>query len=114
MIACERPSGILLTFGGQTALNCGVELYRNKVFEKYGVKIMGTPIQSIIESEDRQLFATKVQEIGEQVAPSKIVKNIEEAVAAGKELGYPVYFFFRAMNNLLVFYIYGLSRFILN
>ena len=51
---------------------------------------MGTPIQSIIESEDRQLFATKVQEIGEQVAPSKIVKNIEEAVAAGKELGYPV------------------------
>ena len=90
MIACERPSGILLTFGGQTALNCGVELHRNKVFEKYGVKIMGTPIQSIIESEDRQLFATKVQEIGEQVAPSKIVKNIEEAVAAGKELGYPV------------------------
>jgi carbamoylphosphate synthase large subunit len=90
VIACERPSGILLTFGGQTALNCGVELYRNKVFEKYGVKIMGTPIQSIIESEDRQLFATKVQEIGEQVAPSKIVKNIEEAVAAGKELGYPV------------------------
>ena len=101
MIACERPSGILLTFGGQTALNCGVELYRNKVFEKYGVKIMGTPIQSIIESEDRQLFATKVQEIGEQVAPSNIVKNIEEAVAAGKELGYPVCLslFFHAMNN---------------
>ena len=61
MIKCERPSGILLTFGGQTALNCGVELDRRGVFDKYGVKVMGTPLSSIKESEDRQLFAKKVQ-----------------------------------------------------
>ena len=90
MIKCERPSGILLTFGGQTALNCGVELDRRGVFEKYGVKVMGTPLKSIKESEDRQLFAKKVQEIGKQVAPSRIVKTVDEAVVACEELGYPV------------------------
>merc|ERR1711892_1242080 len=68
VIKSERPDGILLTFGGQTALNCGVEMNKNKVFEKYGVKILGTPIQSIIQSEDRKLFAEKVAEIGEEVS----------------------------------------------
>ena len=80
VIEIERPSGILLTFGGQTALNCGVELERRGVFEKFGVKIMGTPINSIVESEDRELFAKKVAEIGEQVAPSRIVKDITGTV----------------------------------
>ena len=80
----------MLTFGGQTALNCGVELDRRGVFEKYGVKVMGTPLKSIKESEDRQLFAKKVQEIGKQVAPSRIVKTVDEAVVACEELGYPV------------------------
>ena len=68
MIKSERPDGILLTFGGQTALNCGVEMNKNRVFEKYGVKILGTPIKSIIESEDRKLFAERIAEIGEQVS----------------------------------------------
>jgi carbamoyl-phosphate synthase/aspartate carbamoyltransferase/dihydroorotase len=68
VIKSERPDGILLTFGGQTALNCGVEMNKNRVFEKYGVKILGTPIKSIIESEDRKLFAERIAEIGEQVS----------------------------------------------
>ena len=68
MIKSERPDGILLTFGGQTALNCGVEMNKNRVFEKYGVKILGTPIKSIIETEDRKLFAERIAEIGEQVS----------------------------------------------
>lgn len=87
VIELERPSGILLTFGGQTALNCGVELSKRGVFQKYGVKIMGTPINAIVESEDRELFAKKVQEIGERVAPSKIVTDIQGAIEAGLELG---------------------------
>merc|ERR1711892_476556 len=90
VIKSERPDGILLTFGGQTALNCGVEMNKNQVFEKYGVRILGTPIRSIIETEDRKLFAQRIAEVGEQVAPSVIVENIEEALAATKELGYPV------------------------
>ena len=67
MIKSERPDGILLTFGGQTALNCGVEMNKNQVFEKYGVRILGTPIRSIIETEDRKLFAQRIAEVGEQV-----------------------------------------------
>ena len=90
VIESERPDGILLTFGGQTALNCGVELDRSGVFERYGVKILGTPIKSIIDSEDRKLFAERIAEIGEKVAPSLIVGNVEEALAAAKQLGYPV------------------------
>ena len=72
MIKSERPDGILLTFGGQTALNCGVEMNKNRVFEKYGVKILGTPIKSIVESEDRKLFAERIAEIGEQVSFSYV------------------------------------------
>lgn len=90
VIKSERPNGVLLTFGGQTALNCGVELERAGVFAKYNVRILGTPIQSIIETEDRKLFAQRVHEISEQVAPSEAVYTVAEALDAAKRLGYPV------------------------
>uniref|UniRef100_T1PDM8 Carbamoyl-phosphate synthase n=1 Tax=Musca domestica TaxID=7370 RepID=T1PDM8_MUSDO len=90
VIKAERPNGVLLTFGGQTALNCGVELERSGVFEKYNVKILGTPIKSIIETEDRKIFAERVNEIGEKVAPSEAVYSVEEALMAAKRIGYPV------------------------
>lgn len=90
VIRAERPSGILLTFGGQTALNCGIELEKSKVFEKYGVKVLGTPIQSIIETEDRKIFAERINEIGEKVAPSAAVYSVQEALEAAKKIGYPV------------------------
>lgn len=69
---------MLLTFGGQTALNCGVELEKNGIFKKYNVKILGTPIQSIIETEDRKIFAERIAEIDEKVAPSAAVYSIQE------------------------------------
>ena len=90
VIKAERPNGVLLTFGGQTALNCGVELERSGIFAKYNVKILGTPIKSIIETEDRKIFAERVNEIGEQVAPSEAVYSVEEALEAAKRIGYPV------------------------
>ncbi|XP_060662092.1 CAD protein [Drosophila nasuta] len=90
VIKSERPNGVLLTFGGQTALNCGVELERAGIFAKYNVRILGTPIQSIIETEDRKLFAQRVNEIGEQVAPSEAVYTVAEALEAARHLGYPV------------------------
>ncbi|XP_075220922.1 carbamoyl-phosphate synthetase 2, aspartate transcarbamylase, and dihydroorotase rudimentary isoform X1 [Lycorma delicatula] len=90
VICSERPDGILLTFGGQTALNCGVELDKMKVFEKYNVQILGTPIQSIIETEDRKMFSDRVSEIGEKVAPSAAVYSVQEALEAAEKLGYPV------------------------
>ncbi|XP_066599844.1 multifunctional protein r [Prorops nasuta] len=90
VIRSERPDGVLLTFGGQTALNCGVELVRSGVFAKYNVKILGTPIESIIQTEDRKIFADKINEIGEKVAPSAAVYSIEEAMEAAEVLGYPV------------------------
>lgn len=90
MIKSERPDGVLLTFGGQTALNCGVELEKNGVFKKYNVKILGTPIESIIETEDRKMFADRVCEINERVAPSAAVYTINEALQAAVKLGYPV------------------------
>ncbi|XP_055844101.1 CAD protein [Episyrphus balteatus] len=90
VIKAERPNGVLLTFGGQTALNCGVELERAGVFKRYNVKILGTPIKSIIETEDRKIFADRVNEIGEKVAPSEIAYSVEEALAAAESLGYPV------------------------
>ncbi|KAL1140533.1 hypothetical protein AAG570_000463 [Ranatra chinensis] len=90
VIHSERPDGILLTFGGQTALNCGVELQKNGVFTKYNVRILGTPIQSIIETEDRKIFADRINEINENVAPSAAVYNIQEALDAALKLGYPV------------------------
>lgn len=90
VIKAERPSGVLLTFGGQTALNCGVELDKNGIFKKYNVKIMGTQIKSIIETEDRKLFADRVAEIGEKVAPSAIAYSVKEALDAAEKIGYPV------------------------
>lgn len=90
VIKAERPNGVLLTFGGQTALNCGVELVKNGIFDKYGVKILGTSIQSIIETEDREIFAKRVNSIGEKVAPSACVYSVEGALTAAENLGYPV------------------------
>ena len=86
----ERPEGILLTFGGQTALNCGIELDRSGILKKYDVQVLGTPIKSIIESEDRKLFAEKVAEIGERVAPSAAAFSLDEALEAADKIGYPV------------------------
>lgn len=90
VIRSERPNGVLLTFGGQTALNCGIELERTKVFEKYHVSVLGTPIQSIIDTEDRKIFAERINSIGEQVAPSAAVCSVEEALEAAEGIGYPV------------------------
>lgn len=90
VIKSERPTGVLLTFGGQTALNCGIELERAGIFKKYSVKIMGTPISAIIETEDRKIFAERVNEIGEAVAPSAAVYSVQEALEAAEKIGYPV------------------------
>lgn len=78
VIKSERPDGILLTFGGQTALNCGVTLQQTGVLERYGVAVLGTPISSIIHSEDRKLFAELVEEINEKVVPNCAVYSIDE------------------------------------
>ena len=90
VIEKERPQGILLAFGGQTALNCGVELYKSGVLEKYGVKVLGTPVQAIIDTEDRELFVEKLDEIDVKTIKSQACENIENARKAAKELGYPV------------------------
>ena len=86
----ERPDGILLSFGGQTALNCGVEIYRSGVLEKYGVNVLGTPVQTIIDTEDREAFAERMEEIDIKIIKSNAVNTVEEAAAAAAELGYPV------------------------
>ncbi|MBQ8462859.1 MAG: ATP-grasp domain-containing protein, partial [Prevotella sp.] len=90
VIEKERPDGILLAFGGQTALNCGVELYQSGVLEKYNVKVLGTPVQAIIDTEDRELFVRKLDEIGVKTIKSHACSTIEEARQAASELGYPV------------------------
>ena len=90
VIAKERPDGILLSFGGQTALNCGVELYQKGVLEKYGVKVLGTPVQAIIDTEDRDLFVKKLDEIGVKTIKSQACNTKEEVRKAAAELGYPV------------------------
>ncbi|MBQ8152640.1 MAG: carbamoyl-phosphate synthase (glutamine-hydrolyzing) large subunit [Prevotella sp.] len=90
VIEKERPDGILLSFGGQTALNCGVELYKNGVLEKYGVKVLGTPVQAIMDTEDRELFVEKLNEINVKTIKSEACETIEQARQAAKELGYPV------------------------
>ena len=90
MIEKERPDGILLAFGGQTALNCGVELYRAGILEKYGVKVLGTPVQAIMDTEDRELFVHKLDEIDVRTIKSQAVDSIEGAIKAAAELGYPV------------------------
>ena len=90
VIEKERPDGILLAFGGQTALNCGVELYRSGVLEKYGVEVLGTPVQAIMDTEDRELFVRKLDEINVKTIQSQAVESVEEARKAARELGYPV------------------------
>ena len=90
VIAKERPDGILLAFGGQTALNCGVELYKTGVLEKYNVKVLGTPVQAIMDTEDRELFVKKLDEIGVKTIKSQACGNIEEAREAARRLGYPI------------------------
>jgi carbamoyl-phosphate synthase large subunit len=90
VIKKEEPDAILLSFGGQTALNVGVELYKQKILEKYGVNVLGTPVETIQNTEDRQLFINKTAEVGLKVPVSKVVSDVEQAIAAGEELGYPV------------------------
>lgn len=86
----ERPDGVLLSFGGQTALNCGVALYQGGVFEKYGVQVLGTPVQAIMDTEDRELFVKKLDEINVKTIKSEACENIEQARQAARDLGYPV------------------------
>lgn len=90
VIEKERPDGILLAFGGQTALNCGVALYREGVLEKYGVQVLGTSVQAIMDTEDRELFVEKLNEINVKTIKSEACETIEEARKAAAELGYPV------------------------
>ena len=90
VIKKEKPDGILLAFGGQTALNCGVALYKAGILDKYNLRVLGTPIQAIIDTEDRELFVKKLDEIGVKTIKSHAVENISDALAAAEELGYPV------------------------
>lgn len=90
VIKKEKPEGILLSFGGQTALNCGIKLHKKKIFEKYNVQILGTPIQSIIDTEDRKIFIKKLNEIGIKTPKSIAVNSTQKALEAVKKLGFPV------------------------
>ena len=90
VIQKEQPDGIMLAFGGQTALNCGVALYKEGIFEKYNVKVLGTPVQAIIDTEDREIFVHKLNEIDVKTIQSEAVENVEDARRAAARLGYPV------------------------
>ena len=90
VIEKERPDGIMLAFGGQTALNCGVSLYQDGVLEEYGVDVLGTPVQAIIDTEDRELFVERLNEIGVKTISSEACTDLDEARAAARALGYPV------------------------
>ncbi len=90
VIQKEKPDGILLSFGGQTALNCGVELYEQGILEKYGVQVLGTPVQAIMDTEDRELFVEKLDEIDVKTIKSEACENMEQAQKAANDLGYPV------------------------
>ena len=90
VIQKEKPEGIMLAFGGQTALNCGLALYKEGILEKYNVKVLGTPVQAIMDTEDRELFVQKLNEINVKTIKSEAVENAEDARRAAKELGYPV------------------------
>ena len=90
VIAKERPDGILLSFGGQTALNCGVQLFQQGILEQYNVEVLGTPIQAIIDTEDRELFVKKLDEINVNTIKSEAVEDMSGAIAAASKLGYPV------------------------
>ena len=90
VIQKEQPQGILLAFGGQTALNCGVQLYEQKILEKYNVQVLGTPVQAIIDTEDRELFVKKLDEIDVKTIKSHACETVEQARKAASDLGYPV------------------------
>ena len=90
VIEKERPDGILLSFGGQTALNCGVKLYESGVLEKYGVRVLGTPVKAIMDTEDRERFVEKLDEIQVKTIKSEACENLQKAVKAAHDLGYPV------------------------
>ena len=90
VIEKERPDGILLAFGGQTALNCGVALYQSGVFEKYNLRVLGTPVQAIMDTEDRELFVKKLDEIDVKTIKSEAVNSVSDALEAANQLGYPV------------------------
>jgi carbamoyl-phosphate synthase large subunit len=86
----EQPEGILLAFGGQTALNCGIQLYEGGILEKYNVEVLGTPIQAIIDTEDREIFSNKLKEIDVKTPISLAVTSVEDALNAAEEIGYPI------------------------
>ena len=90
VIAKERPDGVLLSFGGQTALNCGTELFRKGIFEKYNVRVLGTPVTAIMDTEDRELFVRKLDEIDVRTPRSIAVTDVEASIAAAEKLGFPV------------------------
>ena len=90
VIKKENPDGILLAFGGQTALNCGVELYRTGILERYNVEVLGTPVQAIMDTEDRELFVRKLEEIDVRTIKSEAVSSVADAIEAASTLGYPV------------------------
>ncbi|MBQ1937315.1 MAG: ATP-grasp domain-containing protein, partial [Bacteroidales bacterium] len=90
VIEKEQPQGILLAFGGQTALNCGVELFKAGILEKHNIKVLGTPVQTIIDTEDRELFVKKLDEINVKTIKSIAAESLEEARAAAQQVGYPV------------------------
>jgi carbamoyl-phosphate synthase (ammonia) len=90
IIKKEKPDGIVLSMGGQTALNCGIELYESGIFEKYNVKVLGTPVQAVINTEDRQLFSDRLNEINEKIAESYTALSVEEAIGHSSKLGFPL------------------------
>lgn len=90
VIEKERPDGIFLSFGGQTALNCGVALYQNNIFEKYKVRVLGTPVQAIIDTEDREIFNQRLSEINVKYIQSQAVTHLNEAYEAAHKVGYPI------------------------
>ncbi|XP_066478149.1 carbamoyl-phosphate synthase [ammonia], mitochondrial [Tiliqua scincoides] len=90
VIKAERPDGLILGMGGQTALNCGVELFKRGILQDYGVKVLGTSVESIMATEDRQMFSDKLNEINEKIAPSYAVESVEDALEAAEKIGYPV------------------------
>uniref|UniRef100_H3AH65 Carbamoyl-phosphate synthase [ammonia], mitochondrial n=2 Tax=Latimeria chalumnae TaxID=7897 RepID=H3AH65_LATCH len=90
VIKAEKPDGLLLSMGGQTALNCGVELFKRGILQQYNVKVLGTPVESVMATEDRQLFSDKLLEINEKIAPSIAVESVSDACTAADKIGYPV------------------------
>ncbi|XP_005428019.1 carbamoyl-phosphate synthase [ammonia], mitochondrial [Geospiza fortis] len=90
VIKAEHPDGLILGMGGQTALNCGVELFKQGVLQQYGVKVLGTSVESIMATEDRKLFSEKLTELNEKIAPSLAVESVEDALKAAEKICYPV------------------------